>query len=182
MVLLSKRKRVLLFVLKPLLRHQPADICACVTSLSVLGVCLTMGGTCVKDEYTLFCPLALQETATGHVCRSNGFSNLETLGKHIRQHCTTKRIVLPNSARATSLAGHQQLFDDCRKAEFLGASPNCSMTRAGVCSLGLLCSTSQYQLFEAGSIPANQVKALPADDPAVWRVICAPAKDTFVLS
>jgi len=180
MVLLSKHnKRVLSFVLKPLLRHQPADICACVTSQSVLGRWVV---TCVKDEYTLFCPLALQETATGHVCRSNGFSNLETLGKHIRQHCTTKRIVLPNSARATSLAGHQQLFDDCRKAEFLGASPNCSMTRAGVCSLGLLCSTSQYQLFEAGSIPANQVKALPADDPAVWRVICAPAKDTFVLS
>ncbi len=69
-----------------------------------------MGGTCVKDEYSLFCPLALQETATGHVCRSKGFSNLETLGKHIRQHCTTKRTVLPNSARATSLAGHQQLF------------------------------------------------------------------------
>jgi len=64
MVLLSKHKRVLSFVLKPLLRHQPADICACVTSQSVLGVCLTMG-TCVKDEYTLFCSLALQETATG---------------------------------------------------------------------------------------------------------------------
>ena len=41
--------------------------------------------------------------------------------------------------------------------------------------------SSQYQLFEAGSITANQVKSLPADDPAVWRVICAPAKDTFVL-
>ena len=125
----------------------------------------TMGGTCVKDEYTLFCPLALQETATGRVCCSNGFSNLETLGKHIRQHCTTKRVVLPNSARATSLAGHQQLFDDCRKEGFLGASPNSSMTRAGVCSL---CSTSQYQLFEAESITASQVKALPAEDPAVW--------------
>ncbi len=141
-----------------------------------------MGGTCVKNEYTLCCPLALQETATGRVCHSNGFSNLETLGKHIRQHCTTKRTVLPNSARATSLAGHQQLFDDCRKEGFLGASPNSSMTRAGVCSLGLLCSTSQYQLFEAGIITAKQVKALPAEDPAVWCVICVAAKDTFVLS
>jgi len=133
-----------------------------------LSLSLTMGGTCVKHEYTLFCPLALQETTTGRVCCSNGFSNLETLGKHIRQHCTTKRTVLPNSARATSLAGHQQLFDDCRKKGFLGASPNSSITRAGVCSLGLLCSTSQYQLFEAGIITANQVKALPAEDPAVW--------------
>lgn len=159
---------MLSFVFQPFVRRQTTDICGFLTSQGVLGVLLTMGGTCVKNEYTLFCPLALQETATGRVCRSNGFSNLETLGKHIRQHCTTKRTVLPNSARATSLAGHQQLFDDCRKEGFLGASPNSSITRAGVCSLGLLCSTSQYQLFEAGIIPANQVKALPAEDPAVW--------------
>ena len=77
---------MLSFVFKPFVRRQTTDICGFLTSQGVLGVLLTMGGTCVKNEYTLFCPLALQETATGRVCRSNGFSNLETLGKHIRQH------------------------------------------------------------------------------------------------
>ena len=165
MVLLSKHKGMLSFVFMSFVRRQLTDICGCVTSQSVLGV-LSNNGWYLREGRVHFVLSSSFARDCYRPCMPQQW--VQQPRDAGQAHPTALQDQAYRLTRATSLAGHQQLFDECRKAEFLGASPNSSMTRAGVCSLGLLCSTSQYQLFEAESITASQVKALPAEDPAFW--------------